>query len=97
MWFRTTLEKKTMNSVDIETVRWVVGGLLIVIVALVGIIWMSLSDEMKKSRHYRHYTAPAKFAEIDSQLIRKDSLLQTHDRRLTELEHHPAIRGERAR
>jgi len=70
---------------DAESVRWIIGGLLIIIAALIGVLWGIVGDELKKSRIFRHTTAPAQFATINTQLIRHSDKLIQHDRDIQEL------------
>lgn len=73
---------------------YIIGGLCIIVSALLAIIYKAFAADIKASRDYRHHKAPALFTEVHARINRVDDRLNrhkfrldSHDKQLAELAH----------
>ena len=74
---------ESIQSIDIETVKWIVGGMLGIIGILVSILWGFFMGDIKKARAYRHHVAPALFAEVHNEILGVKSTTDNHEWRIS--------------
>ena len=72
-----------LQTIDFETVKWLIGGLITIIGILVSILWGVFTSDIKKSRYFRHHTVPALLAEVHSEIITIRSVTANHEWRIS--------------